>query len=70
MKRFAALTLVAAMAATSAAAEEIKPVATSTQSLPALAVGGLSGGAVAGIIAGVVIVGGVIIANEKTSGTN
>ena len=68
MKRIAALALIAALGATSASAEEIKPVTSSQAGLGLL---GLGGGVAAGtIIAGIVVTAVVInaVVNDN-SGT-
>lgn len=66
MKRIAALALIAALGATSVAAEEVKPV-TSSQSLILGGLGGLGAGAIAAIA--VVTVSIVAVAIDNASGT-
>ena len=58
MKRIAALALVAALGATAASAEEIKPVTSTQASLPLL---GFGGGITAAVVIPVVLITAVIV---------
>lgn len=69
MKRIAALSLIAAMAATTVSAQDIKPVV-SSQSLGPVALGSLGANAGALVAAFVAVVGIAVIAtSDNTSGT-
>ncbi|WP_136635902.1 hypothetical protein [Pseudooceanicola onchidii] len=67
MKRIAALSLIAALAATGASANNTKPTVSSQGAF----LGGLGGAGVAtgAIIAGAIAVGVVVAATESSSGT-
>ena len=69
MKRIAALSLIAAMAATTVSAQDIKPVV-SSQSLRPVALGsiGANGGLIAAGIVGLIGIA-VIATSDNTSGT-